>query len=247
MNYFKHFPAVAYTFGSNEDPAIFRNISIYATVLDEIKDNVSFYNDYYIQEFERPDQVSNKLYKTPNFHWTLYLLNNKLKDSGWPLSNRELITKTQSTYTFKVITTRTNIATKMKIGQTLTGLTSGATATVSSRHISLGQILVKDNVGNFLAGETITSTNSSGDIESIVVKSFENEVNSAHHYEDGDGVWQDLGINSTTGDLEEPSALWTEVTNFDRMYNQNETLKQIRVIKPSVIVDVVNSFKEAVR
>ena len=60
-------------------------------------------------------------------------------------------------------------------------------------------------------------------------------------------MWQDLGINSTTGDLEEPSALWTEITNFDRMFNQNETLKQIRVIKPSVIVDVVNSFKEAVR
>ena len=247
MNYFKHVPATAYLFGDETLPVIFRNISVYATIIDEIKDNVALYRDHYIQEFERPDQISNKLYGTPNFHWTLYLLNDKLKDRGWPLSNRELLAKIYNDYSHKTITTRNNISTSLLTGQTVTGLTSGATGTIDHRHISLGQLVLINVTGVFLANETIISTNASGDLESVVVKSFEDEYNSTHHYEDVDGVWQDLEIDSVTSDLNDPGATWTEVTYLNRSYNQNEELKQIRVIKPSQIINVVNSFKEAIR
>jgi len=247
MNYFKHLPATLYLFGEETLPVTFRNISVYASILDEVKDNLSFYNDYHIQEFERPDQVSYKLYNTPNFHWTFYLLNDKLKDSGWPLSNREVMEKIYTDYSDKVITTRANISNKMKVGQTITGQTSGATATIDHRHINLGQLVLKNVSKDFVVNETIRSTNSDGVVESVVIKSFENEYNSAHHYEDVNGNWKDLTINSSTGNLEDPDITWTEVTNMDRLYNQNEEMKQIRVIKPSQIVDLVNAFKEAVR
>lgn len=243
MNYFKHLPATLYLFGEETLPVTFRNISVYASILDEVKDNLSFYNDYHIQEFERPDQVSYKLYSTPNFHWTFYLLNDKLKDSGWPLSNREVMEKIYTDYPNKVITTKDNISSKFQKGQTITGLTSGATATIDHRHVSLGQLVLTNVTKTFLVGEIITNTA----LESVTVKSFEDEYNSTHHYEDANGDWKDLEIDSVTGNLNDPGASWTEVTYMDRLYNQNEELKQIRVIKPSQIVNLVNAFKEAVR
>ena len=68
----------------------FENISVYADIIDQIKNDVAAYEEYYILPGERPDQVSLKLYDTPNYHWTFFLLNDDIKEQGWPLSNKNL-------------------------------------------------------------------------------------------------------------------------------------------------------------
>jgi len=250
MSYFEFFSDTPYRFGDESSPDTFENIAIYADIIDQIKDNVAFYYDRTVQEFERPDQLSQKLYGTPIYHWTFFLLNNNIRERGWPLSNEEVIEEAVRKYPHTTLTTRTQItplditlsdASIFQVGRTISGNTSGATATIDHRHLDLGQIVVKNITGTFIDGETISSTNADGDIETIVLQSSSIEYNAAHHYENAAG--EVIDIDPTVG----PGALLTEVTFLDRLVEQNEELKQIRVIKPASIIQVVSSFREAIQ
>ena len=61
-NYFQYFPRSFYRFGNETTSDVFQNLTIYADVVDQVKDNTTVYSDYYIQEGERPDQTSFNLY-----------------------------------------------------------------------------------------------------------------------------------------------------------------------------------------
>lgn len=244
MNYFRYFPDVQYKFGEEAQPDVIANISIYAEVIDSIRDNVAFYFDYTVPEFERPDQASFNIYGVPDFHWTFFLLNDHIRERGWPVSNRDIMTKAAKDYPYTTITTRTPIATIFKAGQTLTGNSSGTSATIAHRHIGLGQIVVSEvtgGTGTFTPGEILTSFDDTGSIETVTVVSSALEYLSAHHYENANLEWVD--IDPTVG----PTQSMTEITYLDRLVRQNEELRDIRIIKPSIINQVVKSFREAIR
>lgn len=241
MLYFNNFANISYNFGDEPDPVAFQNISLYADIIDQIKDNITFANLHTIQEGFRPDQVSIQLYDTPLHYWTFYLLNDNLREQGWPLPNQELITYVQKSFPNTTITTRESFATKFKIGQTITGNTSGQSGKIIRRNLDLGQIIVEGNVSFTAGGETFTSTNSSGDFETLVAVSSESEYLSESYYVDGTGTIVD--IDPTVG----PGALLTGKTHQDVYYSVNESLKQIKVIKPDLINGIVTSFKKSLR
>lgn len=241
MPYFRYFPQSFYKFGNEESTEIFPNISIYADIVDSIRDNVSFYSDYYIQENSRPDQVSSELYNTPQYHWTFYLMNPILRERGWPLSNQEILKKIQSDRRLTVITTRDSLNGIMLPYQIINGITSGTVGYVEYRNLDLGQLSIEITSGtSFIAGETIVSTNDNNEFQTIVVNSVSPEYLSAHHYENADGITVD--IDPLVG----PGAQLIEVSHLDRYIRMNEELKSIRVIKSEVIREVVQSFREAV-
>ena len=236
-NYFNYFSNVSYKFAEESTPDLFKNISLYSDVIDQIKDNVSTYADITIQDNERPDQTSFRLYGTADFHWTFFLMNNKLREQGWPLSNAKAETYAKRKYPNKVITTRTSLTSLtgfFKTGDTITGRTSGVSSTVLHRNLDLGQIFT---TGNFQAGENIEMTGTS---ELVTVFSITDEHLAAHHYIDGDKVITD--IDPTSG----PGGLLTEVTFLDRVNEQNAALRQIRAIKPDFITEIAQSFRQAV-
>jgi hypothetical protein len=239
-NYFQYFPRSFYRFGDETRSDVFQNITIYADVIDQVKDNTTIYTDYYIQDNERPDQASFNIYGNTNFHWTFYLMNNKLREQGWPLSRSNVLRYAQKKYPNKTITTRTGLTSLtgfFKTGDTIEGRTSGATAKIDHRHLDLGQLVINVTSGTFQAGELLQM---SGTSDTVSVHSVSDEYLSAHHYEDASKVITD--IDPTVG----PGALLNEVTYLDRAHSENDNLKQIRIIKPSLITDVVNSFREAV-
>ena len=239
-NYFQYFPRSFYRFGDETRSDVFQNITIYADVIDQIKDNTTTYTDYYIQDNERPDQASFNIYGNTNFHWTFYLMNNKLREQGWPLSRSNVLRYAKKKYPNKTITTRTGLTLLtgfFKTGDTIEGRTSGATAKIIHRHLDLGQLVINDISGTFQAGELLQM---SGTLDTVLVHSISDEYLSAHHYEDASKVITD--IDPTIG----PGGLLNEVTYLDRAHSENDNLKQIRIIKPSLIIDVVNSFREAV-
>jgi hypothetical protein len=240
VSYFRYFPRVDYLFGDEQRPDQFENISVYTEIIDSIKNNVAFYTDYYIQDGERPDQVSYNLYGTATAHWTFFLMNDKLRERGWPLTNREIYEKAQADYSETVLTTRTVLTDKFKVGQTITGTTSGATGTIDHRHLDLGQLVLSGDTGTFIAGETITSLNENDILETIVLTSTAVEYLSAHHYENASGEVVD--IDPTVG----PGALLTEVTYLDRYISMNDELKQIRIIKPEIMPNITKSYREAI-
>ncbi len=239
MTYFRNFPIISYKFGDETTSDRFRNIAIYSDVVDQIKNVASSYVDYYVLPNERPDQVSYKLYGSTSYHWTFELMNPKIRERGWPLSQQKIYEKGLADYNELVLTTRTKLTDKFKVGQTISGNASGHNGTIIHRELDLGQLYVANNTGTFNAEETIQSTNSAGDIETITLTSTSSKYNVAHHYENSDNEWVD--IDPETG----PGAGITEITWLDRLNSQNDELRQIRIVKRNLIHQISESFSQS--
>ena len=252
MQYFQDFQNLLYTFGDEVDPVVFQDISRYSDVVDQIKDNLVFYNFHTIQEGFRPDQVSIQLYGSPLYYWTFYILNDDIREQGWPLTRPELDAYVKKSFPNTVLVTREPIATKFKVGQVVTGTSSGASGTIIRRNLNLGQIVIKGDVSFSANGELLQSTNSSGIIETVnSISRIKEYLSTSHYVNDSDKI-VDLGIDSDTtsstfGGLLPAGAQQTEKTFEDVYYSTNESLRQIKVIKPSLLGSVISSYKKAIR
>ena len=190
--------------------------------------------------------MSVQLYDTPLFYWTFYLLNDDIRQQGWPLNNFEFQTYIKKIFPNTVLTTRQNISTKFKVGQTATGVDTGASGKIIRRNLDLGQIVVEGTVNFLQGGELITSTNSDGVVETVTAVSTSAEHQAANYYTDTSGLIVDLGVDGN-GDLLAPGATKNEITNEQSYFNVNESLRQIKVIRPNLINTLVTGYKKAIR
>jgi len=250
MNYFKSFPTVSYLFGSNGavlGKQSFQNIAAYVDVVDQFVDNVAQYQYYNILDGERPDTLSENLYGDPSHHWTFWLLNSHIRESGWPLNRPDLDAKMTAEYSNYVITTRTDVygsplqgsnetAPHLLAGDVITGSISASVATVLRVDPNTAQIFLS-NGDLFQAGEAATWTDADGQIQTLVVESCVIGYNAVSHFEDGDG--EEVDINPTVG----PGALINEVSIKDLYTRRNDELREIRVIPPEYIEQIVEAFK----
>ena len=97
-NYFKDFPKTPYRFGGEIESVEFQHLGTYIDVIDQVKDHSIFYQNYNIQNGERPDQLSYKLYRSTDYYWTFYLLNDHLRQGGWPIRDADVYPKAQRYY-----------------------------------------------------------------------------------------------------------------------------------------------------
>lgn len=232
--FFKEFPGVPYQFGNETSFTFVQDLSAYVDIIDDIKDNIDFYNYYDIID-ERPDQLSFKLYGDVTYYWTFYLLNDKIRRQGWPIKQVELDNWIKSKYNNTVITTRNVLDGVFEVDGTVTGLSSGTTGTIYRRVEDLGQLFI---VGNktFTAGELIID----GEGNTVTVNSSVVEYNAVKNYIDSDGY---VDIDPTQG----PGALITPVTYYNFLVEENDKLRNIKVIKPEAINSVVSAYQEALR
>lgn len=176
MTLFRNYPLVNYKFGDENTTAIFTNLTAYIDIIDQVKDDGSFYEYYDIIDGDRPDTVSYKLYGTTDYYWTFYLLNENLRTRGWPLTEHELETQAPEYYPHTILTTQEEMFKYFKIGQTVvtindilsqeeieTSVSEGqffwndydGRGTIIEKNLDLGQITVKADDGL----ENITITN----------------------------------------------------------------------------------------
>ena len=73
-----------------------------------------------------------------------------------------------------------------------------------------------------------------------IVDSSSIEYNAVHHYIDGNSDWTDIDPHSG------PGAQDTAVTVYEHYLNENDALRQIKIIKPSYITDIVANYKQAI-
>jgi len=242
--YFQRFPFVNYNFGDNEADTIFPNISAYIDIVDQIKDEVAFYEKYTILDGDRPDIVSQKLYDTPDYHWTFFYMNDGLRESGWPLSERELRALVKKRYPHRTVTTQSNIASNFLPGDFVLGKTSGTTGRVVERNLDLGQIVIasdKNDAGlnnNFGQTEQIaagtTAEEQAANTATLISES--QQFNAPLYYKNSSGDIVDIDpYNQTTSGLV-PTTVMEDNINF------NDRLKDITIIKPSRVVSVVSEY-----
>lgn len=240
MAYFTNFPQVIYRFGNNEQPVSFQILNTYVDILDNISSDINVYEKYTILPGDRADTLSFQLYGDSQFYWTFFLVNEKLRESGWPLDQDQLYSTAKVSYPHRMITTKTDISdTNFKIGQTVTGSQSGSTGKIVEVNLDLGQVVV-DSPNNFNSGESV-SVGTGGDTQTLVVLSDIEQYNGVHHYEDSNKEWVDIDPHTqvTTG--------YTPVTYIQRFSEFNDNLREINVLTPNVLRQVSQQFQELVR
>jgi len=235
MPYFNNFPQTSYKFGNENYEVSFPNLTVYSEILDEIKSSGVFYTEYYIKQGTRPDQVSYELYDNPKHHWTFYLLNDKIREQGWPLDYDNLQVKIKENFPNTTIVTRNEIYDKFLVGKTFTGLTSETTATVIKRNLDLGQIVVS-GTKTFTDGELLVDE----DDNTITLNSATPEKDSIIFYRDANK--EIIDIDPFTG----PSEGATGVTHSEYFDEQTTEMRHIIVLKPEVLERVVNEFRRVV-
>lgn len=148
--YFQRFEKLYYKFGDETNYSLIQNLTQYVDIIDQVKPQKSFYEDYMIKSGDRPDTLSLQLYGDTNYYWTFYLMNDHLRESGWPLKNEEVLERAKGFYPHRVLTTTADIATAeggydFKVGRQIVGQQSGTVGTIIKRNLDLGQLIVDTN------------------------------------------------------------------------------------------------------
>jgi len=162
--FFSQFPSLQYDF--NRTGTVERMINIFRSVRPETLqelDNITVYKDYEVYDGMRPDALSQKLYGTPDFYWTFFIINDFLHDGlqVWPLSENSLRKYIEKNYSGKALCfkpdvvedadgipqgTKNSIAGILELGELIYGGTSGALGRIVRKDADLNQLIVQDYV-----------------------------------------------------------------------------------------------------
>lgn len=88
-NFFSRFPTIDYNMDGRGSLLTLTDITKSVDVNDIYANNATYYTYHDIQDGERPDTVSYRLYSNPNYYWTFFIINNELRtglNNSWPLS-----------------------------------------------------------------------------------------------------------------------------------------------------------------
>ena len=91
MSFFSQFPTIKYDINADGVKTDLTDMFRHVDVVDDLLDDVTNYTWYEIIEGERPDIVSTRLYGTPDYYWTFFVINETLKQglNTWPKSYRQ--------------------------------------------------------------------------------------------------------------------------------------------------------------
>jgi hypothetical protein len=221
--------------------------------------------------------MSQRLYRTPDLHWTFFLVNDFLHEgiSAWPMSQEDLQQYITTHYNGYAIETRPDVdyntdggitevtnslAGRFKIGETITGQTSGATGTLTKKDIYLNQLVVQDVTGAFLGdgtgnvNEGVTGSTSTDTVASRIAWKYEEAPH--HWYEAGDETeahvsnanFFSVHDDSNTQQILQVGSVAAAAYTSNRAYihNLNDQRSQIRVVNPNFMAAFKRTFESLI-
>lgn len=240
MSYFLNFPTVLYKFGNEIDYNAFKNVSAYVDIVDQVKENSSFYIVYELKEGERPDQLSQDLYGSTDYYWTFFALNDHLKKYGWPIDPSKLETFVKKKYPNTTVTTKDYFYDKFVIGERVQGVTSGEVGTIIDFISDLGQIIIKGEV-TFTEGEDLqTIDRDSDDMRIVTIENVIPEHLAPHHYETN-GIWVDIDPTITLGSEIIP------ITKLDYYTKLNSERRVIKIFREDAVRSIYSAYNKALK
>ena len=257
-NYFSKFPKIAYLFGNEDQPVEYQKLSKYSDVIDQIRESISTYTEYEIKDFERPDTLSYMMYGTDEYEWTFFLMNERLRETGWPLSVNDLYDAAQKDF-FKNYTAKLDLTAVINSGS---ASDSAAALSLFADLYPMGEEVLVDGVNGevvmknldvaeiVIAADTDITTSTSLEYakpisgnpltSDTVLTNTVYEYEGTHHYENDSGDWVSII-------LDPPSKTINAIpkTNLDFLVDENDASKRIRMIKKQDVEAVVAEFKRA--
>lgn len=266
MAFFQQFPKTEFDFLGNGITTRITDVFRFVKADDVFLDDMSTYQYYQIPNGERPDIVSEILYGTPAYYWTFFIVNEHLKTglSGWPMGPTEFDDYMNLEYSGVVIDTepvivrgsdgqiteyRNSLAGKYSIGETISGSTSMASGILKEKNLEMSQLIIRNVSGNFRPSEFIVGSSSASIVTSSQVYSWRD---APHHYEDANGnpTYAGRFINEfyTAGGVRpEASTINLKAVSYLQYETElNDDRANIRVVKPSLIYNFAQRFRELI-
>lgn len=242
-NYFQEFPKIAYRFGDNTVPTLFQNLSKYSDLIDLYRDDAGTYVEYEIRDGERPDTLAYTLYGTSEYEFTFFLMNEGLRETGWPMTRQQVYDRAQNdifkNYTCKLdINTgdsARNFADIYPVGTNVT-VTGGSTGVVIRKNLDVGEITISSN-NDITGGTTLAYTQPTSDPLTIgaPLTNIVYEYEGTHHYENDSDEWLDKYYDDISGA--------TLKTNLDFVLDENDEAKKIVVMKKQYVSQLVGELR----
>lgn len=247
-NYFKGFPQIQYLFGDENYAVSFQKLSKYVDLLDNIKDSISTYIEYEIDDFERPDSLSARMYGKSEYEWTFFLMNPRLRETGWPLAKQELYEYAQ-TELYKNYSCKLDISTGDSASEWMALYPPGQAVWVGGTHqgvvvrknLEVGEIIVSSPNDSDLTTYTTLQYRGDSAVDGTNLVALSNtvyEYEGIHHYKNDSGDWVDFYFGGS-GE--------TPVTNLEHLETENDLSKRIRVINANQIESIVGEFKRLMK
>jgi len=245
MKYFKYFNDVIYSqYGTNFN---LKDITNLTAINNNIKDDILYYNFYTVLDGERPDHVSMRLYGTPDYYWTIFLMNEKLTNfyRDWYKSSNTMQTWLDETYPYFVVEFENSIAGEYLIGEDIESSFNtnviGNIVDIDNQNYKLILSDVQDNGvpitndsefnGIFPQGTSAHGISSNG---FGVITGF---------YKQQDSTFEHIGtIEDSNGTVVNPEFSINRISISEVEKEKNDDNGRIIVIKPEFITQVVSDF-----
>lgn len=242
-NYFENFPKVVYLFGDETQPVQFQKLTKYVDVIDTFRDDVAAYIEYEIRDGDRPDTLSYRLYERSTYDWTFFLMNERLRETGWPMSITQLQERAPIDF-FPHYVARLSISTADSAAE-FAGIypigtpveVSGKKGVVVRKNLDVGEITISSD-SDLTGGVTLAYQDPDTSDPLQVGASLTNtvyEYEGIHHYENDSAEWLDRWFDNL--------AFAVPKTNLDYLIDQNDESKRIRIIKKENIDTLVGELK----
>ena len=226
--YFKSFPFTFYSLDNTTTVQVVTNITNRTTLSDEVKLNLSLYDEYDVKDGETPELVADKFYNNSELHWLVLHYNDIIDPRfDWPLDTNNLNRYVASKYA------------------NVNGIHHYEDANLN--YINGNVILTSNNsFGNFALNDPITNNTNigAGVITSKISNSNVFITVTSGGFISGDQIV--LASNtSVRGNISSTTTLTgTPVTNLIYEDEVNESKRRIKILKSSYVDAVVNDFKK---
>jgi len=230
--YFQYFQKEDFQL-TNQGTRNLTNLAQYTRIFSKIADDISFYTYYTMDNSERLDTISRKLYGTSEYYWTFLLVNKELSNTFMDIrkDNNEFNNFLQRKYpdtalTFTNDSDNISLITTVDIDTEL----SNSLGTVTGIYPTMNYITVTGLTNSSPVGETISASGST-----VTVASAVPHYEAPHHKENADGEWVRSG---SVGAL-------VSIRTWEQ--EQNDEKYQLKVIRPQYIQTVARQFEREMK
>ena len=271
-NFFKQFPKVQYDFDRNGILQSMTDIFRHVKPLDNFIDESLGYRFYEIQDGERPDIVSQKIYGTPNYYWTLFVVNERLHDGyrEWPMSQIDFSEYLDKKYEGVaiipgrpsvtantdgiVISSNNSLGGRFTIGEVVQGQASNATGTLVQKNVDMHQVVLQNVNGNFLGDanqvEEIKGLLSDDSVDTFKIYNYIDAPYQYYHQNDAEkravsysNAFQDTSAGRAST-VDEVNIKF--ITNRQHENDLNDERSFIRYISPQYIQEFVRKYENLI-